>query len=64
MPAEQVVKDIRRQTRGPAQPDSPASPKIAHTAFWAHARRKLYDVHEKTRSSIAAEGLRRSGALS
>ena len=28
-----------------------------------HARRKLYDVHEKARSPIAAKGLRRIGAL-
>lgn len=50
-------------TRGPAPPGGPALPKIAHAACWAHARRKLYDVHEKTQSPIAAEGLRRIGAL-
>jgi transposase len=50
-------------TRGPAPPGGQATQKIAHAACWAHARRKLYDVHEKTRSPIAAEGLRRIGAL-
>ncbi len=50
-------------TRGPAPPGSPAMQKIAHAACWAHARRKLYDVHEKSRSPVAAEGLRRIGAL-
>jgi len=50
-------------TRGPAPPGGPATQKIAHAACWAHARRKLYDAHEKTRSPIAAEGLRRIGAL-
>jgi transposase len=34
---------------------------IAHC--WAHARRKFYDVHQKTNSPIAAEALRRIAAL-
>jgi len=38
-------------------------PGIAHAACWAHARRKLYDVHEATRSPIAEEGLRRIAEL-
>jgi hypothetical protein len=50
-------------TRGPARPGGPAPQKIAHAACWAHARRKLYDVHEKTRSPLAAEGLCRIGTL-
>ena len=50
-------------TRGPAPPGGQASQTIAHAACWAHARRKLYEVHERTRSPIAAEGLRRIGAL-
>lgn len=37
--------------------------RIRHAACWAHARRKLYDVHQKTQSPIAAAGLRRIGAL-
>ncbi len=40
-----------------------APPGIAHAACWAHARRKLYDVHEATASPVAAEGLRRIGEL-
>jgi len=40
-----------------------APPGIMHAACWAHARRKLYDVHEATASPIAAEGLRRIGEL-
>ena len=42
---------------------STAPPGIVHAACWAHARRKLYDVHEATASPIAAEGLRRIGEL-
>lgn len=38
-------------------------PRISHAACWAHARRKLYDEHERTRSPIAAEALRRIGEL-
>nr|WP_255614770.1 IS66 family transposase [Polymorphobacter sp. PAMC 29334] len=37
--------------------------RIVHAACWAHARRKLYDVHQKTQSPIAFEGLRRIGVL-
>ena len=44
-----------------AQPDSPA--RIQHAACWAHARRKLFEVHESTRSPIAEEALRRIQAL-
>jgi transposase len=36
---------------------------IALAACWAHARRKFYDLHEATGSPIAAEALRRIGAL-
>lgn len=49
-------------TRSTAPPGQPGQ-RIVHAACWAHARRKLYDVHQKTRSPIAAEGLRRIGAL-
>lgn len=38
-------------------------PCIAHAACWAHARRKFFDVHEATKSPIAAEALRRIGEL-
>ena len=39
------------------------APRIRHAACWAHARRKLFEVHEATRSPIAEEALRRIGAL-
>lgn len=38
-------------------------PRIHHAACWAHARRKFFDVHEGTKSPIAAEALRRIGEL-
>ena len=40
-----------------------SSPRIQHAACWAHARRKLFEVHESTRSPIAEEALRRIQAL-
>jgi transposase len=36
---------------------------IVLAACWAHTRRKFYDLHEATGSPIAAEALRRIGAL-
>ena len=36
---------------------------IQHAACWAHARRKLFEVHESTKSPIAEEALRRIQAL-
>ena len=42
----------------PGQP-----PRILHAACWAHARRKLFEVHESTKSPIAEEALRRIQAL-
>ena len=38
-------------------------PGIVHAACWAHARRKFFDVHEATKSPVAAEALRRIGEL-
>ena len=49
-------------TRSKAPPGQRAQ-RIFHAACWAHARRKLYDIHQKTQSPIALEGLRRIGAL-
>ncbi len=43
------------------EPGKPA--RIQHAACWAHARRKLFDVHEATKSPIAEEALRRIQAL-
>jgi hypothetical protein len=34
-------------------------PRITHVACWAHARRRLFEVYEATKSPIAEEGLRR-----
>jgi transposase len=33
--------------------------RITHVACWAHARRRLFEVYEATKSPIAEEGLRR-----
>ena len=38
-------------------------PRIMHAACWAHARRKLFDEFERTKSPIAKEALRRIGEL-
>jgi transposase len=38
-------------------------PPLIHAACWAHARRKLYDVFESTKSPIAEEALKRIGEL-
>src|SRR5690349_13757257 len=38
-------------------------PRITHAACWAHARRKLFEVFETTKSTIAEEGLQRIGEL-
>ncbi len=42
-------------------PGQPA--RIQHAACWAHARRKLFEVHEATKSPIAEKALRRIQAL-
>lgn len=39
------------------------APHIQHGACWAHARRKLFDEFERTKSPIAQEALRRIGEL-
>ncbi|WP_432761268.1 IS66 family transposase [Roseomonas indoligenes] len=36
---------------------------MTHVACWAHARRKLFEVQEATKSPIAAEAIARIGAL-
>ena len=38
-------------------------PRITHAACMAHARRKLFDEFERTKSPIAEEALRRIGEL-
>jgi transposase len=45
------------------RPEPGLPPRIQHAACWAHARRKLFEVHEATRSPIAEEALRRIQAL-
>jgi transposase len=37
--------------------------RITEVGCWAHARRKVFEVHESTKSAIAAEALKRIGAL-
>lgn len=55
---------LTRSTVPPGQgPSGQGSSGIVHAACWAHARRKLYDEHERTRSPIAEEALRRIGLL-
>jgi transposase len=45
------------------RPKDGKPPKVTHVACWAHARRRLFEVFEETRSPIAEEALRRIGAL-
>ena len=45
------------------QPELGKPPRIQHAACWAHARRKLFEVHEATKSPIAQEALMRIQAL-
>jgi len=49
-------------TRSSGRPGANA-PRIAHAACMAHARRKLFDEFERTKSPIAEEALRRIGEL-
>lgn len=44
-------------------PRDGSAPKITHVACMAHARRYFFDVYEATKSTIAAEALRRIGQL-
>jgi transposase len=44
-------------------PPGANAPRIMHAACWAHARRKLFDEFERTKSPIAEEALRRIGKL-
>jgi transposase len=37
--------------------------RIVEVACWSHARRKIFDVHESTKSSIAADALQKIGEL-
>jgi transposase len=41
----------------------PGREPIIEVACWAHARRKLFDVHKTTQSQVAAQALERIGAL-
>jgi len=46
------------------RPASPgASPPLIEVACWSHARRKIYDVHEETKSPIARDLLERIAVL-
>jgi transposase len=45
------------------RPEAGKPARIQHAACWAHARRKLFEVHEATRSPVAEEALRRIQAL-
>ncbi len=45
------------------QPELGKPPRIQHAACWAYARRKLFEVHEATKSPIAQEALMRIQAL-
>ena len=44
-------------------PKSGAKARVTHVACMAHARRNFFDVHEATKSPVAAEALRRIGQL-
>jgi transposase len=45
------------------RPKEGGGQRIAHVACWAHARRKLFEVFEATKSPVAEEALARIGAL-
>lgn len=45
------------------QPRGNQPPQVIHVACWAHARRKLFEVFEATKSPIAEEVLQRIAAL-
>ncbi|TIW07289.1 MAG: hypothetical protein E5V66_31585 [Mesorhizobium sp.] len=38
-------------------------PRLEPVACWAHARRKLFDEHAKTKSPIARQALDKIGAI-
>jgi transposase len=44
-------------------PPGSNAPRILHAACWAHARRKLFDEFERSKSPIAEAALRRIGEL-
>jgi transposase len=46
-----------------ARPRGNQPPQVIHVACWAHARRKLFEVFEATKSPIAEEALKRISAL-
>jgi transposase len=46
-----------------ARPRGNQLPHVIHVACWAHARRKLFEVFEATKSPIAEEALQRIAAL-
>jgi hypothetical protein len=46
-----------------AGPKEGGGQRITHAACWAHARRKLFEVFEATKSPVAEEALARIGAL-
>jgi transposase len=50
---------LTRESRAPGR----NAPRIQHAACWAHARRKLFEEFERTKSPIAQEALRRIGEL-
>ena len=53
----------RATSNPPAKGSIGRAPPLIHTACWAHARRKFYDVFESTESPIAEEALKRIGEL-
>ncbi|MBU8544339.1 MULTISPECIES: IS66 family transposase [Roseomonadaceae] len=46
-----------------ARPRGNQPPQVIHVACWAHARRKLFEVFEATKSPIAEEALKRIAGL-
>ena len=45
------------------EPDAEGRVKIREAACWAHARRKIHDVHVRTPSALTDEALKRIGEL-
>lgn len=52
-----------RRTRTPGFNELYRNGKITEAACWAHARRKIHDVHVRTPSVLTEEALKRIGEL-
>jgi transposase len=49
--------------KGLYKPDATGQPILTEVACWAHARRQIYEAHQKTKSPLSEEALERIAAL-